>query len=259
VVLGNRHRPDTGPVMDAPREGADGMKSQGMPDIPLRDPGYLKTLAAEMPVVLGLLLVLAIQFRPAVLFAVLVMPPFALWSWSLSIWASRQRFTGVAQGDRRTFLDTTIRCFALIQVVSVVGSVVFLLIGLALLTASLQLDPVSYGLVLVLYGLAFVTSFALPAWFIRLELDWEKERPRTRLGRVLKRASTFPTNPGPLAGLGLALAVVAREILPDPSLGALAGVLGLAMAFGPILLTMTGFRKWQYLRRLREAEFGGSD
>jgi hypothetical protein len=242
--------------MDVPAGHAGGVKGQGMPNIPLREPGYLKTLAAEMPIVLGLLLVLAIYFRPAVLFAVLVMPPFALWSWSLSIWASHQKLSGIAQSDRRTCLDTTIRCFALIQVVSVMGSVVFLLIGFALLTESQTLDPVMYALVLVLYALAFVTSFVLPAWFIRLELDWEKERPRTRLGRVLKRASTIPTNRGALAGLALALAVLVRETLPEPSLGALAGVLGLAMSFGLILLTMTGFRKWQYLRRLREAEFG---
>jgi hypothetical protein len=234
-------------------------KGREVPSIPLRDPGFLQGGALTMPALLGLLFLVAGGFKPTLPFAVIVWPPFGAWSLAVYIWAGRRAPGKAVHVEARVHLDTTILGLLYAQIGTVLGSSAFLFVALAVLTAGGAVGSIQYTAIIVLYLLAFAASFVLPGALMRAEVDAGDREPQTRGGRLLRRASTIAVGRGALAGLGLAMAVLARAVLSEAWFSAVVGALALVPAFGLILLTMTGFRKWQYLRRLRVAEFGDRD
>jgi hypothetical protein len=209
-----------------------------------------------MPLLLGLLFLVAGGFRPTLPFAVVVLPPFAAWSLAVYIWTDRRAAAGPGHVEARAYLDITIVGLLYAQVAAVLGSAAFLFVALAVLTAGGAIGPTPYAAIVALYLLAFAASFVVPSSLMRAEADAGIAEPRTRAGKLLRWTSTIVVGRGALAGLGLAVAVLARQVLSQAWFTVVVGVLALVPAFGLILLTMTGFRKWQYLRRVREAEFG---
>ncbi len=242
-----------------PRNAGGEQVGETMPEIPLRHPGFLGSLVTSAPISLAVMFGLAFYFRPAVIFAVIAWPVFTVWSGGLWIWARRRELTGDQHTDTGILHEVTIKTYLYIQVVTVLASIACLLLGLGILSHGGAIGAIGYVIIVVLYGLAVAASFCLPSSLMRLEIDTAREQPSGRAAKFLKGANRIPTTPGALAGLAVALAVVAREALAQVWFAALAGGLALVPAFGLILLLMTGFRKWQYLRRLREAEFGGKD
>jgi hypothetical protein len=233
---------------------------QPMPDVPLRDPAYLRGVAAGIPLVLTVMSLLAVYFRPAVAFSLLTVPPLIVWSCWLYVWAGRRKLSGDAKTDRHLRLDVTLKSFMFLQVAGVVASVLCLDIALGALTLLVAIvSATGLAAIAACYLVAFCLSFLLPNWFMQAEVDAVETRPKTRAGKALKNLSRIPTEPGPIAGFGIAVVTILRVLGSDSWVAGVAGALGLFCAFASIMVISTGFRKWQYLRRLREPEFGGKD
>jgi hypothetical protein len=169
-----------------------------MAEIPLRHPGFLRSLVASAPISLAVMFGLAFYFRPAVVFAVMVWPVFTVWSGGLWIWARRRQLTGDQRADTGILQEVTITTYLYIQVVTVLASIACLLIGLGILSHGRAIGPIGYLLIIVLYGLAVVASFCLPGSLMRLEVDTARERPTGGVAKFLKRANSIPTSPGGL-------------------------------------------------------------
>jgi hypothetical protein len=231
-----------------------------MPDIPLRDPAYLRGIVTGMPISLTVMSLLAVYFKPGLYFATLILPPFVIWSCWQYRWVRGAKLSGDTKADRETRLEVTIRSFMYLQVAGVVASALCLNIALGALTVLGQmLSQAALSAIVACYILVFGLSFLLPRRFLQAEVDAAKTSPRTRAGRVLRRLSRIPTDAGLIAGFGIAVVTVLRALGSGSWIAAVAGGLGLFCAFGTIAVVTTSFHKWQYLRRLREAEFGGSD
>jgi len=237
-----------------------------MPEIPLRHPQVVQGLAGTMPLALGVVFLIASYFptffAPALLFALLALPPFALSSLSLYVWARRRATAIGGMPERIDALDATIAGFAFAQVAGVLISVGHLFISLHVLLWGEVIGVRGYTLILVGYLLWFSGSFLIQGRLLQAEVDAESAKPKTRPGRLMRMSARLPGGPGLLAVLatpGLVFAILLREILPEPWQAAVLGAGSLALALMMIMMVPVGFRKWQYLRRLREAEFGGKD
>jgi hypothetical protein len=231
--------------------------------ITLREPTFLKHTAVVMPAWLLVLFGLVHYFRAAVVFGALILPPYACWAAIVWVGAGRQRLGLGARQDRKVLLDTTIAGFALVQVGMLIGSIGALFNALAVLTVwATVIGPSGYTLIILVYLAAFAASMVSPDWVMRIDSDAARALPRTRLGRFLRAVSAVASGPrivGALAGPVLAITVFLRAVLSKDLMAGLLGALALILGFAALLMVGVGLRRWQYLRRLRKAEFGGTD
>jgi hypothetical protein len=216
-----------------------------------------------MPLGVGLFYLMAFRFptffKPAFSFAILTYLPFCAWSCGLYIWVRRLHFSGDSEVDRHMLLRVTLAALSYVQVGLVAISVACLSIALHFLLWGSVIGSEGYAVVLVAYLIAFAGSFTLRMWVIQTEIDAQGDSPRTIQGRLLKGSSQLRVGPADLAGPVLAITALLKGLASQSYLAAVAGALALLAAFGLTLLLGTGYEKWRYLRRLREAEFGGRD
>jgi hypothetical protein len=189
-------------------------------------------------------------FRPAFFFGVLVLPPFAVWSWTLFFWARRQRLTGDGVSDRRLRLRTTRAHLLLVWLGSPVVSIVFLLIGLQALLWGYAIGSVGYVLIVLSYFVIFMGSFfVLPHRLVRLELDRLSGQPETWLGRRLAADKPLPRL-ATLATIGVVLVAAVRVLLPRGWQGTLLGLAFLLLSLYMIHGSVVNFHRWRVVRNL---------
>jgi hypothetical protein len=222
----------------------------------LRSPSFVKTTAAVFPIGLAVVLAMAVYFptffRPAFLFAAIVLPPFVLWSLGLYAWAAAQTLTGDEKADRDTCLRATDLYLAFVTVGSGVYAVAWLLVALHALLWGEVVGWVGYTLVTVSYFVILVVSFLFPNRLAAVEEDRLSPEPTTVLGRLLSPSLRVP-HPAAVAGPIVAATILLRGILEDAWKGAIVASACLAIALFLIFPMVMGFDWWRRLRGRRQA------
>jgi hypothetical protein len=193
-------------------------------------------------------------FKPAFLFGVLVLPPFAIWSRTLFFWARRQKLTGDGVSDRRLCLRTTRAHLLFVWLGSPVVSIVFLLIGLQALLWGCAIGSVDYVLIILAYLVIFMGSFLVfPDRLVRLELDRLSGQPETWLGRRLAAGKPLPRL-ATLATIGVILVALLRVLLPRVWQGALLGVSFILLSLYMIHGSVVNFQRWRLVSHMAMLE-----
>jgi len=235
------------------REGSDVILG-----LPLSGPEALQGATGLFPIGLAVALAIAIYFpaffKTAFLFGVLVLPPFAIWSWALFFWAREQKLTGNGVSDRRIRLRTTRAHLLFVWLGSPVVSIVFLLIGLQALSWGSAVSSVGYVSIVAAYSAIFMGSFLVfPDRLVRLELDRLCGQPETWLGRRLAAGKALPRL-ATLATTGVILVALLRVLLPRGWQGALLGVSFLLLSLYMIHGSVVNFHRWRLVRQMAMSE-----
>jgi hypothetical protein len=226
------------------------------PDIPPRDPAFVTSNTAAAPVLLAVLHAMFVYFpdffRPGFLFGLVVFPPFTVFSWGLCLWARGKKITGDREDDTRTIVDTT-AAYLLFQTVGApIGSVMLLLWSLhALLWGGVIGSVGSLLLVLTYMAILVGSVFVFPGWYLRLEADSLRAKPRTALGKLLSPQLPVP-RPAAVAGPALLLTVLLRGILSNAWQAAIFACMGLALALYLMIPSATSLYRFLRLLRIRK-------
>ena len=141
------------------------MAGQSVPPghVQLRAPGTLRRLCVTFPIVVAVFYLIAIFLfvfsTAAFVFAVITLPPFAVWSCRLFVWAGRQTLTGAKGADTRTDVEVTVAYLLLQGVGIVLLSVALLVISLKLLWVAGLVGYHAYWLILGLYFGCLATAY----------------------------------------------------------------------------------------------------
>jgi hypothetical protein len=234
------------------REGAGSIPG----DIPPRDPAFVSGNAGAAPVFLAVAFVLVAHFpeffRPALLFGLIVLPPFTAFSWGLYLWARGKKLIGDREADTRTIMDTT-AAYLLFQTIGApIVSMMFFLWSLNVLLWGKVIGSVGYVVLVVTYLAILVGSlFYFPEWYLRLEADSLSTKPRTALGKLLSPQLRVP-RPATVAGPVLVVAVLLRGITSNAWQGAILSSMWLALAFVMMLPSATALHRFRRLWRIRK-------
>jgi len=220
---------------------------------PLKNPRWLRTNMAFLPVVLGLGFALVIYFptfsRGLLVLALFIVAPLAMWSWALGLWATRRRLEGDPVIDRRTLLETTGAALTLQSVGAPVLGLVFALIGARFSEAPGLLDSSGPAYVVAAYLVILGTSYLLLGdWMVELELDRLSRRPVTRLGRLLRPGMPSFTA---MAICGLVLSAVLVRV---GGAELFVGVCALLAALYMVQVSVVNLERWRRFRRFMRSE-----
>jgi hypothetical protein len=226
------------------------------PDIDPVDPAFVRSNAAFGPVIMivvhAIFVYLPDFFRPGFLFGLIVFPPFTAFSWGIHLWARGKKLTGDREADARTVVDTTAANLAWQVTAAPVGSMVFFLASVHLLLWGGVVGPVGYIVLVVIYLAIFVGSvFVFPEWYIGLEADSLRAKPRTVLGKLLSPQLPVP-RPAAVAGPLVALTLLLRGLMSNAWEGAIAGSGLLVLAFVLMLPSATALHHFRRLWKIRK-------
>ena len=240
--------------MTDPSREAGGLGSHEMGvDMPPRTPDFLSRTAGAAPIALGGMFLMAIcflpLFRPAQLFALVVMPPFTACSWGLWVWARRKKLTGDRYADRQTVLETSAAYLAFQAIFAPIVSILFFVLSLESLLWSRVIGGVGYTVIVLAYFSILIASlFVFPRWYAHLEVDRLSRKPETALGKFLSPQLRVP-RPAAVAGPFLVLLVVLQAILSHAWQGAFLAGMGLTVALVMMLPSATALHRWRRLWR----------
>jgi hypothetical protein len=228
------------------------------PGITARDPGFVRSKTGPAPVGLAVALVLVVYFpdffRPGLLFGLMVLPPFTIFSWGLYLWARGKKLAGDREADMRTIVDTTAASLVFGAAYAPVLSMVLFLWSLHGLVWGGVVGSLG-SLLLVLGYLAILVGSLLlfPEWHLRLQADSLSAKPRTALGKLLSPQLPIP-RPAALAGPALLLTVLLRGILSNAWQATSFACMALALALYlmiPSATSLVHFRRlWQIRKEL---------
>ena len=240
------------------RVGQPGETGSGRipPDIPLRDPAFVRSTTGPAPIALALALAMVVYFpdffRPAFLFSLIVLPPFTAFSWGIFLWARGKKLAGRGEVDARTIVETTAGYLVFQAAFAPILSMVLFLWSLHGLVWGAVIGPLGYILLVFAYFAILAASvFFFPDWHVRLEADSLSATPRTRLGRLFSPHLRVP-RPAAVAGPALLLAVLLRGILSNAWQAAIFACMGLALALYLVIPSATALHRFRRVWRIRE-------
>jgi len=225
-------------------------------DIPPRTPDFLRRTTAAAPIALGGMFLMAIcflpLFRPAQLFAVVLMPPFTACSWGLWSWARGKKLTGDREADRQTVLETSAAYLAFQSIFAPMVSILFFFLSLESLLWGGVIGTMGYALIVLAYFSILIASiFVFPRWYVDLEVDRLSREPGTALGRLLSPQLRVP-RPAAVAGPFLVLLVVLQAVLSQAWQAAFLAGMGLTVALVMTLPSATALHRFRRVWRIRE-------
>jgi hypothetical protein len=228
--------------MTEPDDNPIAALSEPQGHVQLRAPGALRRLCVTLPIVVAVFSLIAIFLflfsTAAFLFAVITLPPFAVWSWRLFVWAGRQTLTGAEAADTRPCVEVTAAYLLLQGVGIVLSSVALLVVSLKLLLVAGLIGYHAYWLILGLYFGGLATAyFVFPERCAHL---WERGLRADQTGGQVSVVARVV--------LVIGLSILFRALVWIASVWAVMGFIGVFLVLMLSLRAVRNLWRWEGLR-----------